>query len=79
MANKFHATASGHWEGLGERSFVVDGYFIQQYLGSGSSCVIEGRLPGGELWPTKADAEVAAARADAGDCSGMKMAQFADD
>jgi hypothetical protein len=72
----FTVKAYGHWAPA-EGGWFNDGFCIRNYPGPGNSVVIEGRAPGNKLWATKAEAEAAAARASAGDTSGMELASYA--
>jgi len=55
-----------------------DCYFIRKYGGSGSASVTDGR-PIGPPWTTRAEAQAAADRVNAGDETGIQFGLFADD
>lgn len=67
MTNQFHvayaaSTKGGTWK-------------LQQYLGTGTSSVVESN----ERWADKAEAEAVCERVNSGDKSGLTFAMYADD
>lgn len=70
--NKF----SPKWVGKYDANWnTVDAWNISQYQGTGTSSVVESN----QTWDTKADAQAAADRANAGNEEGMTFACYADD
>jgi hypothetical protein len=59
------------WSG----SPTKDSWKIQQFIGSGTSSVVESN----QTWDTREEAQAAADRANAGDESGLTFSCFADD
>lgn len=71
MSTKFTPASAGHWE----KGEWVSGWKISQYLGTGTSSVVESN----QRWNTREEAQAAADRANAGNEEGLTFSSFADD